>query len=138
MMGKTFFGLTAIVAAWTVLVCPSPFPASGGRFGVPAAWAEKELTFHDDEIMFHFSQEKNMAHFNMLIGMLADLEREHARIFAAKGAGEDAISPKAEEFLNDANLSASQGNYEEAYTSLKSAYDLIKNSLTQMGIKSER
>ena len=137
-MGKKLFGLTASAVAWIVLLCPPPFPASGGGIGASTAWAAEEFSYHDDEILFHFSQEKNLVHFNMLIGMLTDLWREQKRFYDAKGTGENTSASKAEELLNDASLAASQGNYDEAFDILKSAYDIIKASLTEMGIKAEK
>lgn len=137
-MGRTFFRLTAGAVAWVALFCPAPFPGSGGRIAVSAAWADGKFSYHDDAILFHFSQEKNMVHFNMLIGMLTDLLREHNKFFDAKGTGENTVDPKAEELINDASLAASQGNYDEGFAILKSAYDILKGSLGELGIHAEK
>lgn len=137
-MRKTVFGVTLLVTVWLAMPCPPPFPAAGGHMGVSSAWAVEEFSYHDNEILFHFSQEKNLVHFNHLIGMLSDLWREHKKFYEAKGTGEDAVSPKVEELINDANLAASENNYEEAFATLKNAYDLLKSSLTELGIKAEK
>lgn len=137
-MGRMFFGFTSIAVVSFALFCPAPFPASGGPIGVSTVWAEEEFRYHDDGILFHFSREKNLVHFNHLIGMLSDLWREHNKFFDAKGKGKNTAGPKVEGLLNDASLAASQGNYEEAFASLKNAYDLLKGSLADMGINADK
>lgn len=136
-MRKTPTGATALIAAWIALFCPPPFPGTGDHIGASSARAAEEFGYHDDEILFHFSQEKNMVHFNHLIGMLSDLWREHKKFYEAKGAGEDAVSPKVEELINDANLAGSEKNYEEAFAILKNAYGLLKASLIELGIQAK-
>lgn len=127
----------ALIITWIVLFCPRPFPAFSGHIGVSPARASEELRYHDEEILFHFSQEKNLVHFNHLIGMLSDLWREHKKFYEAKGTGEDTVSPKVEELINDANLAGSEKNYEEAFAILKNAYDLLKASLIELGIQTK-
>lgn len=136
-MGRTLFGLAMATVFWIVLLSPQPFPASGRLIGASTAWAEEEFRYHDEEILFHFSQDKNLVHFNHLCGMLTDLWREHNKIFDAKGKGENTVAPKVEDLINDANLAASQGNYEEGFAALKTAFELLRTSLAELGVKAE-
>lgn len=137
-MRKIIFGITVCIAALTAAPCPSLFPATGGHIGVSIARAEDEFRYHDERIRYHFTQERNLVHFNMLQGMLVDLLREHNKFFVAKGRGENIVGPKVEDLLNDAGLSGSQGNYDEGFATLKIAYDLLKNSLTELGIGADK
>ena len=137
-MGKTFFGLTASAVLGITLLYQPPFPASGGRIGVATAWAEEEFTYYDDEITFHFSGEKNLVHFNHLMGMLSDLWKTQNKVFDLRGKGENTVGAQVEDLLNDANLAASQGDYEAAFVSLNTVHESLKASLTQMGVKASK
>ncbi|MBI3582032.1 MAG: hypothetical protein HY098_08185 [Nitrospinae bacterium] len=115
------------------------FTVANGLFGVASAVAQEENTYLSDEIDFHFAQEKNMHHFTMLSGKLVDLTREQQRIFRIKNAAaENKVAENVEEFLNDANGSASRHDYEEAYVSLEKAYKLLQTSMQEMGVQKSR
>ncbi len=134
-MKKAFIGLTAVTVFGFALLCQPPFPVSGGRIGIATAWAEEEFTYYDDEIQFHFSGEKNLVHFNHLMGMLSDLWKTHNKVFDLRGKGENTVGAQVEELLNDANLAASQGDYEAGFASLKTVHESLKASLAKMGVK---
>ncbi len=115
------------------------FTVANGLFGVPSAVAEEKNVYLSDEIDFHFAQEKNMHHFTMLSGKLVDLAREQQRIFRGKNANaESPIASNVEEFINEANLFASQHNYQDAYASLEKAYKLLQTSMKEMGVEKSR
>lgn len=135
-MRKMIFGITVCMIAWMAAPCLPPYPA--GHIGIAVAQAEEEFRYHDERIRYHFTQERNLVHFNMLQGMLVDLLREHNKFFVAKGRGENTVDPKVEDLLNDAGLSGSQGKYDEGFATLKIAYDLLKDSLTELGIEADK
>ncbi len=136
-MGKTIFWLTVASVFWIALVCPSPFPAnSSGNVVTSAAWAAtEEFSYHDDEILMHFSEEENAHHYAHLSGMLVQLWKEQRNFFKVRGKGENTVAAQVEDLFNDSSLAASEDNYHEAYVSLRKVYELLKGSLDEMGIK---
>ena len=136
-MGRMLFGLAVASVFWIALICPPPFPASGGRIGVSTAWAAEEFSYRDDEILLLFSHEHNMEHYAHLNGMVTNLWKNQKRFYDVKGTGENTAADKVEDLINDSSLAASQDNYEEAFADLKSAFAVLKVSLTELGIKKE-
>lgn len=135
-MEKKFFGLTVASVFLLASIGFLSVPALGG---VSTAWAAtEEFSYHDDVILDYFAHGEDEEHFGHLNGMIVQLWKEQQRFFESKGSGENTVAVKVEELFNESNTAASEGNYHEAYATLKNAFGLLKGSLDEMGIKKVR
>ncbi len=125
-----------VVVAAMHLPCFTSFPYANSPLGISSAFAAENFYYNDDDIKFHFSREKDLVHLNHLVGMLSDLSREQDKLFRSKaGTGENTAFVKAQEFINNANMFASENKYEDAFGELEGAYRGILKSLEELGAK---
>ncbi len=98
-----------------------------------AAYATEKASFSDKEIQDELYAERNLIHYIRLSGLLTDMLREQRRVFLAnKGAEENGISLKAEEFLNEASILASQEMYDESFKVMEKAFYMMSESMKEM------
>ncbi len=125
---------TSLISAGTVPV--NPASAAGStvpREDLLVARSSEAVSFSEKEIKDVLSAEKDMIHFNRFGGLLNDILREQKKAFLIyRGKAKNEVALEVEGLMNEANLSASEDNYDEGYKSLEKAYHLIVDSMKQL------
>ena len=74
-----------------------------------------------------------MGNFYKVSGMLTDVLREQKRLYTEKvGTGKNDVALAVEDMINEANLSASQADYDTSYDALGKAHETILASIRQL------
>ncbi len=127
--------LTVVLAAQLggVRFAVIPYISGSGTTGDCFAYTSKKKSFMKNEMEKEFALKRNLANFNRASGLLTDILREQKRVFRASNAsGANKTSLNAENLLNEANLHASQDNYDEAYKALEAANKILLESIEKL------
>ncbi len=88
----------------------------------------------DEEMRKELSLKRNRANFTKVVGMLASFLRTLKGELASQNpALVKETSLKVEDLMNEANLFASQGEYDESYKNLETAYEILVSASAQGG-----
>ncbi len=97
------------------------------------AYTPKKKSFMKSEMKKEFSLKRNLANFNRASGLLTDILREQKRLFSIQNSsGTNKISLKAENLLNEANMHASEENYDKGYEALETANKILLESIEKL------
>jgi len=111
------FALIAVIAVFGFLSIVS----------APAyAQSENDIRHAKDQIEAEMARDRNLTSYNRVSGLLTDLLRDQKRLAANAGDMKNNENfAKAEDYLNEAGLYASQNNYDDCFKSMQAAFDIL-------------
>jgi hypothetical protein len=120
-----------LIMMWGFIIGIPQFFIAG--YSGSAAFAFEKPRFAKREILDTlYSPKRNSMTTTRLMAMLANLLAEQKRVFLINYGGKKNPTPaKVEELLNQANFSAAQQKYDEAFETFHEAYDVLMESLEE-------